>query len=156
VVSVVVFSRQQLCCSSAAALVSSFPSKVGQFSFECCPLSQRSVLGSPPAFFWSLLDASGSSRWLACCPTLLSAFAALWCITESLVLRVQFLAPTLTVQKWEIYSLLHPLLQGRFNVPPPLPMLVLDYSFLFMVFSFAGGCSVCSVTVLDFFPWVGW
>jgi hypothetical protein len=49
-------------------------------------------------------------------------------------------------------------LQGRFSISPPHPLLVLDYSSLFMFFSFAGGgSSVCLGAVLDYYPreWVG-
>jgi hypothetical protein len=107
-------------------LVSSSPSKVGQFSFKCCPLSQKSALGSTSFTalgVWPFgmlvchstpslsLYASGDLCWvplvpLALCPT--------------------------------------PVLQGRFSIPPPPLMSVLDYSSLFMVFSFAGeGGSIC-------------
>jgi hypothetical protein len=68
-------------------LVSSSPSKVEQFCFECCPLSQRSALGSTtcPVF----------GCWLVTSP-LLSAFVLDLCshlFNKSSVLRVQLLAP---------------------------------------------------------------
>jgi hypothetical protein len=53
VVRVIVFSRWQLCCPSAAAVFGQLLStKVGQFSFECCPLSQRSGLASTSCLVW--------------------------------------------------------------------------------------------------------
>jgi hypothetical protein len=99
----------------------------------CRSASSLSLYASP-----NLLGAHGSSRWLVCPPGPSSAFAALWHITESLVLRIQFLATPLTVQQWEISCMSHLIPQGRFSAPPP-PMSVLDYSSLFMAFSFAGG-----------------
>jgi hypothetical protein len=66
------------------------------------------------------------------------------------------LATPLTVQKWEVCSLPIPVLQGEFSIPLPAPpMSVLDYSSLFMAFSFASPgsyhlCySVCCVSVKD-------
>jgi hypothetical protein len=89
--------------------------------------------------FWVLVALMGG--WLVA-PLLLSAFAAFpafhWEFgTESL-------APCST-----------PVLWGRFSVPPSLPLVVLDYSLLFMFFNFAEWGSVCPGAVLDYFP-VGW
>jgi hypothetical protein len=56
------------------------------------------------------------------------------------VLRVQLLVSS-------------PVLWGRFSVPPPPPLSVLNDSSLFMFFSFVGGgCSVCPGAALGYFP----
>jgi hypothetical protein len=94
-------------------LVSSSPSKMGQFSFECYPLSQGSSYrihscpvwevrllphpcSQPLCFSWSLLGASGSFERLAChlVPTL-----SLGCFTQ---------ISSLTVWYWEFDSSPHP------------------------------------------------
>jgi hypothetical protein len=50
-----VCSRLQLCCSSAAALLGQLLTQQGgQFSFEYCPLSQRSAVDPSPALLWVL------------------------------------------------------------------------------------------------------
>jgi hypothetical protein len=48
-----------------------------------------------------------------------------------------------------------PILWDRFSIPLPPLLLVLDYSSMFMFFSFAGGVgygSVCPGAALDYFP----
>jgi hypothetical protein len=111
--------KLQLC------LVSSSPRKVGQFNFECCPLSWRSApasttcpdLGGWPVaplrsqslcFSRALLGACGSSGRLVCHPTLVLSHCCFTC-TESL-------APCPTS-----------LLQSRFSIPSLPLLLVLDY-----------------------------
>jgi hypothetical protein len=64
--------------------------------------------------------------WLVA-PLLLSAFAAFPALVQW-----EFGAENLA-------SCPIPILQGRFSVSPPPPLLVLDYSLLFRFFSFAGG-----------------
>jgi hypothetical protein len=106
-------------------LVSSSLSKVEQFSFECCTLSQRSAMGSTT------------------CPALGG-----WPVT---------LPPLLAFVDWPLFIMVHwefstessdpcptPILWSRFRVPPPPPLLVSDYSLLFMFFSFAGGRVQCA------------
>jgi hypothetical protein len=111
VVRPVVFIRlRQLCCPSAAALFGQLLPQQGQFTFECCPLSKRSTLGSTScpalggwpvtpfslsAFLlflisaecWQLLWEVGLSSCTCSQPLLLYV-----CITESLALRVWLLA----------------------------------------------------------------
>jgi hypothetical protein len=76
-----------------------------------------------------------------------------------------FLHVSPRVQCWEFGSLprpwkfsffLHPCSLGGFSIPPPPPVSVLDYSLLFIFFSFAVGGSVCPGAVLDYFPGMGW
>jgi hypothetical protein len=102
---VVVFTRQQLHYS---------PSKVGQFSFECCFCPTRSVLESttypslggwvvslpPLSAFVPLLTSDGCYQLLwevGLTPHSWAQSLLLypWSFTESSVLRVWFLAPTL-------------------------------------------------------------
>jgi hypothetical protein len=62
---------------------------------------------------------------LACCPATTLSLCCFMHVTES--------------SCWEFGSLPHPSYLGRFSVSP-LPLLsVLDYSSLFVFFSFAGG-----------------
>jgi hypothetical protein len=95
----VVLTRQQLCCPSPAALfISSFHSKVGQFSFECCPLFQRSAPGSTTCPVWEVgLLPNAYSQ-----PSLLYPHF----LTESLALRVRLLAPSPPLLSVLGYSLL--------------------------------------------------
>jgi hypothetical protein len=76
----------------------------------------------PLYFSQPLLDASGSSGRLACHPNPTLSI----CCFSWVSLRVRLLAPL-------------PLSRGRFSIPLPPPLSVLDYSLLFMFFSFAGG-----------------
>jgi hypothetical protein len=133
-------------------LVSSSSSKVGQFSFECLT---RSALGSttfPTLGGWPvtppllsafvppqpLLGASGSSGRLACHYTSTFNLCCFTCIC-SLKCGAESSAPCPTPVLWD-----------KLRVPPPPPLLVLDYSSLF--FSFIGGDSVCPGTALDYVP----
>jgi hypothetical protein len=130
--SVIVFTRQQLRCPTAAfSLVSSSPSKVQQFSFEYCPQSQETSSG---VYYGHALGG-----WLAT-PPLFSDFVT---------------CPTLVDSKFGPYSI--PILWGRYSIPPPPSLTVLDCNSLFMLFSFiqGWGSSVCPGVALDMFPGVG-
>jgi hypothetical protein len=110
-------------------LVSSSPSEMRQFSFECCPLGQEisSMIHSLPYF----------GEWLVA--HLLSAFAAFSVFTESLVLSLD---PCL------------PPFYGASSVFCPRPLLsVFVYSSLF-VFQFCLGGSVCTRASLVYVPGV--
>jgi hypothetical protein len=136
VVRAVVFTRQQLCCPSAATLVSSSLSKVGQFSFAYCPLSHEFSSGmvgllphtcsQPLCLFSPLLGASSSFGWLAYHP---KPAPSLYCFSHIHSLRVWH---------WEFGSLPHPHSLGRFSVPSLPSLMVLDYSLLFILFIFVG------------------
>jgi hypothetical protein len=142
-----VFSRWQMWCSSAAALFGQLlPQPSGEIQFWMLPsvveigsrihllpcFGRLVSLSYPLCLFQYLLGAGGSSRWLVCQPT----FALSLCCVMA----------CLRVQHWKLSSLLHP---WQFsNVSPPFsmvgsvslhPILVLDYSSLFMAFSFARG-----------------
>jgi hypothetical protein len=90
-----------------------------------CPYSQ------PLYLFQLLFGASSSSVSCGLSPHPHSQPLLLYqhLFLESLALRVQLLAPT-------------PILWDRFSILPPIPLLVLDYSLLFMLFSFVGGLSL--------------
>jgi hypothetical protein len=119
-----VFSRWQLCCSSAELFGQLLPQQGGTIQFWMLPsvpeiISRiyilpcfgRLVCRSAPALS---LYAIPNICWVLVAPLgsclvglyLFSAFA-LWITTESSALRAQFLAPPLTVQQWEISSLPH-------------------------------------------------
>jgi hypothetical protein len=98
----------------------------------CHPTPTLSLCASSD-LCWVL--AAPLCSWLVGQPPL-SAFAALWCITESPALITQLLAPPLTVQHQEISFCPTPFSRVGSVTPP---MSVLDYSSLFMVFSFAAG-----------------
>jgi hypothetical protein len=102
----------------------------------CCSALSLCLYASPDLCCVPVAPLGG---WLFG-PPHLSAFVASWQITASLVPRAGFLAPTWTIQ-CERSSFCPPtILHGRFSVPLPPLLLVLDYSLLFMVISFAGGC----------------
>jgi hypothetical protein len=124
---------------------------MGQFSFECCPLSQISDPGSticpalggwpvaPPCFLplcfsQSLLGAGGSSGRLACH---LAPALSLCCFT-CILLRVWC---------WEFGSLTHPCSLEQVQCFTPPLLLVSDYSLLFKFF-----WCCCPGAVLDYFP----
>jgi hypothetical protein len=142
VVRAIVFSRWQLCCSSAAALFGQLLLQQGgwiQFwmlpsvpeissGINLLPCFGRLVWHSTPSlslyaspyFFW--VQEAPLGGWLVG-PSLLSAFAALWCVTESLAessvpchtpdssaLRDQLFAPPVFSR---VGSLFHPHLQCR-------------------------------------------
>jgi hypothetical protein len=98
---------------------------------ECWWLLWRLVCHPfPLSAFMPLLISAGCQQllWEIC----LSAYPysqpllLYMCVTESLVLRVQLLAPP-------------PFSRAGSAFHPCLPLLVLDYSLLFMFFSFSGG-----------------
>jgi hypothetical protein len=91
------------------------PSLLWEVSLLSQPLSQ------PLCLFQSLLDSGGSSGKLACHPTLALSLCCFTCVSS---LRVWLLVP--------------PRFSGA-SVPSSALLLVLDYSLLFMFFSFAGG-----------------
>jgi hypothetical protein len=99
------------------------------------------LLFSPLCLTWLLLGAGCSSGRLACHP---APTLSLCCFTCALVhweFDPESLAP------WP-----SPVLWGRFSVPAPPPLSVLDYSSLFIFFNFAGeGGSVCPGAALDYF-----
>jgi hypothetical protein len=133
--------------------VGSSPRQVGQFSFECCLLSQKSAPGftpCPPLGGWPVVPPSLSAFAVLCthhwkfgtknsdpCPT-----------PASSALRVWLLAPHLGVQHWEFSSCPTLVLPGRFSIPSLSLMLVLDYSSLFMFSVLLGGRVVQSVQEL--------
>jgi hypothetical protein len=91
--------------------------KVGQFSFKCCPLAQ---------------EISSGIHYLPCLGRLLVALPPL---------SVFFVFPAFV--HWELGAEClvlcpAPILQGRYSVSPTLPLSLLDYTLLFMFFSFAG------------------
>jgi hypothetical protein len=143
------FSPGGSCIPSTVTLVSSSPSKVGQFSFEYYPLSHEGSAGI------HCLPCFGR---LACCPTPTLSLCASsdLCLVLAAPLGGQLDAPPSLSAfvalpifvHWEFSSLPTPALRGRFSVPPPPPLLVLDYSSLFMLFSFVGGGSIQSTQVL--------
>jgi hypothetical protein len=131
----VVFTRHKLhCLQLQVCLVSSSPSKVGQFRFEWCTLSQKISSGTYHLSCFGRLTCSPTpalSLWLACCSVPALSLCCYTCVCS------------LRVQHWKFSSLLHPCSPGRFSIPIPLLLWVLDYSSLFILFSFVGGVSVC-------------
>jgi hypothetical protein len=152
VVRTVVFSRQQLYCLSAAALFGSAPPPArwgnSVLNAALCPRDQ--LWDPPPAllwedgllpqphsqtlcFSWVLLGAGSSSGKLVFCPV---PALSLWCFTGT-----ESLAPCPT-----------PVLWGRFSILPPPLLSTVDYSLLFMFFSFAMGLQsalgLCQISFL--------
>jgi hypothetical protein len=156
VIRFVVFTRQQLCCPTAATLAVSSPSKVGQFSSEyaLCPTRpgpdpllvllwevgllphpcSQSLCFSQPLLCASLALLGG---WLAT-PHRLSAFVAFPAFVHG-EFRTENLGPCPTS-----------ILSGRFRVLPLPSMLVLDYNSLIMLFNFGGKWRV------QFVQWLHW
>jgi hypothetical protein len=138
-------------------LVSSSPNKVGQFSFECCPLSHEISsrihhlplfvrlacclnpalsLCASPDLCWVLAVPLGG--WLVT-PVLLSDFAAFTCICS---LRVLY---------WEFSSLPHPHSPGQ--VLSSTPTSAIGVRLQFTVYAFQacwGGGSVCPGVAMDY------
>jgi hypothetical protein len=138
--------RLQLC------LVSSSPSKLGQFNFEWCPLSQEisSWIHHLP---WCVRLARDPTPTLNLCasPDLCWVLVAplVGCPCSQPLLLFPCFTETLPPCPSSV-------LLGRFSVPFPPPLLVLDYSSLFTFFScLVVWGSVCSGAVLDYFP-MGW
>jgi hypothetical protein len=141
-------------CNSVELL----PQQVGTIQFEYCPLFMRPALGS------TTCPALG--HWLVA-PPLLSAFVCLsqpllgaswvpfggWLVASPLFSA--FIAYPLFIH-WEFGTenstpCPTPLLWGRFRLPPPPLLLVLGYSWLFMLFNFVGGGdSICPGALLDY------
>jgi hypothetical protein len=140
------FTRQQLYCPSATTLFGLLLFQQGRaIQFWILYSVLQDQLWDPtPALFWELdflpqphsqplclswplLNASGSSGRLSCHPT---PALSLCCFSHIHSLRVH---------SWEFSFLSHPFLWDRFSVPPPPLLSVLDYSLLFIVFSFVGG-----------------
>jgi hypothetical protein len=137
---VVVFIVLQL----QLCLVSSSPSNVGQFSFECCPLFHEISTG---------IHHLPHFERLACCPTPALSLCASFDLCSVLVhffWEVCLLPdPPLSLccltlvhhGELDIESVAScptPILQVWFNIPPPPLLSVLDYTWLFMLFSFVG------------------
>jgi hypothetical protein len=121
----------QLLCFSHSLLGAS-----NSFGRLACHSTPTLSLYVSPDLCWVLV--APIVGWLVSPPPLLT-FAAFWFITESSALIAQVLATLLTVQQWEIGYL--PLLHSPGYLQcstHPLPMLVLDYSWLFVAFSFSG------------------
>jgi hypothetical protein len=140
VVRAVVYTSQQLnALQLQFCLVSSSHSNVGQFSFECCPVPQKSAQES------NTCPALGG--WPMAPPPALSLYAfpdLCWMLAAPLTGWLVTLLPlSLALDHWEFSTeslalCLTPILQGRFSIPAPLPLSVLDYSLLLMFFTFAG------------------
>jgi hypothetical protein len=116
-------------------------------------------LPQPLCFSQFLLGDSGSSRQLACqqhpiYPPPPSTFAVLWCITESLALRAQFLArPDNSAMRSDLCH--SPILQGRSAFHPHLQCWCQITVHCLWLSVLLGGGSVCPGAVLDFFPGMG-
>jgi hypothetical protein len=120
VVRAVVFTRWQLCCPLASALfVQLLPQQSGAIQLWMRP--------SVPEISSRIYHLPCFGK-LVCCPIpLVSICASPNCFS-------------LRVQCWEFASLPYPpILQGRISIPPLPLLVVLDYSSLFMFFSFVGG-----------------
>jgi hypothetical protein len=153
VITVFVFTRWQLhCFQLQLCLVSSSPRKVGQFSFQCCPLSHEisSRIHHLPGF-GKLVCHSTPTLSLCASPNICSVLVCL--LWEVGLLPHPCFQPLLLDLHYFTESLAPcptPVLQGRFSIPPP-PLLVLDYSLLFMLFSFVVCVwSVIPGAVLDY------
>jgi hypothetical protein len=130
-------------CSSCVALqlqlclVSSSPRKVGQLSFEYCPVSQE--ISS------SVHHLLCFRRW-TCFPTSTLSLCAspdlFWVLVTPLEVGLSShpcfqLDPHSFTESLALCPI--PILLGRFSVPSPPLQSMLDYSLLFMLFGFAGG-----------------
>jgi hypothetical protein len=126
------------------------------------------TLGSTTSVLWAVsfpllafmnLPISAGCWWLLWVvgfqSLLLSVFAALWHFVESSALSTQFLATPMTVQQWEISSLLLCYSLGQVQHSTPPLMLVLDYSLLFMAFSFAVRGFIPPMDCAGLFSWHG-
>jgi hypothetical protein len=121
-------------------LVSSSPSRVGQFSFEYCPQSQETISG---------INHQPCFEKLACYPT---PHSQPLCLASPLVVLVQHLwdvgllpyhcsQPLLLFPRLFSESLAvcpTPVLWGRFNVPPTHTLSMLEYNLLLILFSSVG------------------
>jgi hypothetical protein len=173
VVKAVVFIRQQLCCSSVAVLFGQLlPQQGGAIQFwmlfsvpeissgiHLQPCFGRLVYWSTPSFSlypsadlcWVPADLLGN--WFVG-PPLLWAFASLWSVTESSVLRAWFLAPSLTVEQWEIISLPH--LHSLGQVQHSTPMSNVGVRLQFTLYSFQLWWGVQSALGLCWTIFLGW
>jgi hypothetical protein len=134
-------------------LVISCPSKVRKFNFEYCLLSHQISSG-----IYHMPHFQG----LTCCPSpalsLCDSPDLCWVLDAPLENGLlphthSFCCALPILIHWEFSSLSHSSIRGRFSVPPPSPLPVLDHSSLFMLFSL-----VCGVQAsLDYVPgrWVG-
>jgi hypothetical protein len=118
-------------------LVSSSPSKVGQFSFECCPLSHMICSGIHYLSHFERLTCHPTSTLSLCAsPDLF------WVLVTPLEVGLSShpcfqLDPHSFTESLALCPI--PILLGRFSVPSPPLQSMLDYSLLFMLFGFAGG-----------------
>jgi hypothetical protein len=133
---VVVFTRQQLYCPTAVSLFGwLFPQQGRAIRFEYYPLFHETN--------WGIYNMPCFGGWFFALP-LLSAFVAF-----PVFIHWEFStgssAPCPT-----------PVLQGRFSIPPPPLMSVLEYSLLFCFSVLLGGFSLPR-GALDYIPgeWVG-
>jgi hypothetical protein len=152
----------QSCCFKQAAAVLFFscssvwsapPSaRWGNSVLNAVLCARDQLQDPPPSLLWEVGLLSYPHCQLCAFPNLCWVLLALWEVGLSphshsqpflfygtSVPRVGFLAPPLTAQQWEISSLPHPHSPGQVQHSIPPQMVVVDYSSLFMAFSFAGG-----------------
>jgi hypothetical protein len=132
-------------------LVSSSPTKVGQFSFECCPLSH---FGSTTCPLWQVACLPTPALRLCACPDLwwvLVAPVEGWLVTP---LLLSAFAALPAFVHWEFSSLPHPCSPGQVQCSTSTSAVSVRLRFDVCIFQFCWGDSVSPGAVLDYVPWV--
>jgi hypothetical protein len=126
------------------------PEVLWEISLSLCSLSQPLCLSQ------TLLGSRCSSKWLACWPALIHSLCCfMTCHCEfGAVSSVPYSTPDSSAVRDQLY--VPPCSQSWLSIPPQTLMPELDYTLLFMVFSFAGRVqSAMGLCWIIFLRWVG-